>query len=282
MVCGQNVSVLGKLVAVVAVFVFASGAVSAQSTNTDQQAESAGNFQLSVGVKLHSNRVSGDGAAPVETLNGRVVPAEGLRTDSELSYIPVISARYRDFFVSASHLAKTNYSFTLPEGPRLNFDRSETDVNFGYYVLPGLALSLGYKEISVYPRSGLGNDYRYKGPTVGLLGYGPLGHGFGIYGNLAYGKLNLSPTDGIEAGKRNTYVASEVGFAYSWDFRESSRLLKSVNVTFGFRNQTVETDNPVSVASTQLTPSGFIVTGTGKKHLENTSRGPVLGVIISF
>ena len=264
---------------------FISTGVRAENADAKNQAEVTtsvlGDLQLSIGLKLHPNRTTAISGSAINTTSGPALVADRFRSGTELTYIPIFSARYKNLFVSASHLAATSYSTLSDVIPGdVNFDRNETDVNVGYYVLPGLALSVGYKEVKV---GGLQQgNVKFSGPTVGVSGYGSMGKGFGLYGNFAYGKLDLSPTEPLPDAKRNTYTAVEVGIAYSFDLGESARFIKSVSVTLGYRQQHIEGDKSVTLAKVADLAAGPVVVGTTNTRFENTSRGPVLGLVVSF
>ena len=75
---------------------------------------------------------------------------------SELAIIPIVSVRYRDFVGSISGIPSTDFSFD--DGS--SGTREEFDANIGYFVMPGLALTLGYKKVS---QSGDAGRYRPAG-----------------------------------------------------------------------------------------------------------------------
>ncbi len=249
-----------------------------QGDEVVQKTSKLGDLQFSFGLKLHTNKVTATALLPVDTTSGSVDILDNFRSSTENTLIPAFSLRYGNFFASASHFLETDYEFqAAAAGVRLKLNRRETDVNLGYYVLPGLGISVGYKQLKVNTLQ----DLKYEGPSIGLSGYGSIGGGWGLYGNIAYGKLQLKPSF-VENDKKNTYVTQELGIAYSFDFRDTARLVKSLTLTLGYRNQTIESEKPVSVAQVSVVNGAPTVVGTSSAHLENVSRGPVLGLVISF
>ena len=121
--------------------------------------------------------------------------ADAINSGTELTPILLGSIRYKNFFVSASHFLDTNYNIkTQLTGASVDVGRNETDLNIGYYVLPSLSLSLGYKEVKF--DGGLG-DAKYAGPVIGISGYGSMGSGFGLYGSFAYGDFTLTSSGAV-------------------------------------------------------------------------------------
>lgn len=132
---------------------YATGALAQQAAATS--AASGPDLSITLGLKLHWNRISTNAPGLVLTTSGVAPVSDELRTGAETSIIPIVSARYRDFFASASYLGKTDYSATQPAtGLPYNFEREEYDLNFGYYILPGLAVTVGYKNVDTTAKFG--------------------------------------------------------------------------------------------------------------------------------
>jgi hypothetical protein len=272
------------LVSAVGFVTGADAQVVADSKDEVSTADSDSAFQFSLGLKLHPNRVTGATIVPVTTPSGTVFAADVVRSSTELTIIPFASARYKDFFVSGSHFLESRYEFEVPLlNRRLTSDRSETDVNVGYYVLSGLALSVGYKELrSKQPESGSVN-FKFSGPTVGASAYGSLGSGFGLYGSAAYGRLDFKAAVAVPGADTSTYITTEVGLAYGFGAgRTSQRLVKSVTAILGYRYQSIEATGETEVATLAVINGEPTVVGQTRRKLETNSRGPVLGVVISF
>lgn len=253
------------------------------SAKDSEASEPSSNWHASIGIKLHPNRITGTTGFPLLTTAGAVFASDSVRTGTELTPILLGSVRYRNFFVSASHFLDTDYDAKLQQSSvtvSVN-DRNETDINIGYYVLPSLSLSIGYKEMKY--GSDLGAA-KYSGPFVGVSGFGSLGSGFGLYGSFAYGAVKIDASAVPDGAKNFSYINYEGGLAYSFDFRERGGFLNALTITLGYRYQNIESKN--------AWPSQLVVDSGGgvliplgppsSVHVSNTSQGPVLGLIISF
>jgi hypothetical protein len=145
--------------------------------------------------------------------------------DHEFTSIPVLSLRYKNFFVSGSYYAETTFSFPRTAGSvidvaidqsgniidraatlvDLSAKRSEWDVALGYYLNPYLGVTVGYKNMnqdvtttsSLVDTSGQvlvrgspsTTKFEISGPTLGLFGSVPVVNRFGVYGSFGYGFL---------------------------------------------------------------------------------------------
>jgi hypothetical protein len=149
------------------------------------------------------------------------VPAE-----AEFVLIPVLSMRYGDFVSSLSVFPSTTYDFVLGGQGK----RKEFDINVGYYITPGVALTLGYKQFE-QSDADTGFRYRLTGPVIGANATAPLGGNFALYGSLALGRLTPSSSDvDLDAD----YQLGEVGFAYSL---ATPSVTKAISFTVGYRTQ---------------------------------------------
>lgn len=249
----------------------------------DQAApEASSNWQTSIGIKLHPNRVSGTAGFAVPTVAGTVFTTDALSSGTELTPILFGSVRYKNFFISGSHFLDTDYKISLQQSGRGGINRKETDINLGYYVLPSLSLSIGYKELKFGGELG---GFKYSGPVVGISGFGSMGSGFGIYGGLAYGALTISAQGEIpDDAKKYTYLNYEGGLAYTFDFRERRGFLDAITLTLGYRYQNFESKNAVSSQLVVDSGGGVLIPlgPPSRVHISNTSQGPVFGMIVSF
>lgn len=190
----------------------------------------------------------------------------------EVVPIPVASVRWKDFFVSASYFAQTDYHF----GTLVDAEREEFDVAMGYYVLPPyLALAAGYK----YINQKIGPvDYDIDGPTVGFVGAVPMKYGFSLYTNFAFGFLEANSAAFEEAfdsfvlddDRESNYWLVDTGIAWTYNMKETAPelLLSQATVTLGYRHQQVETEG---VATFNDDDDGI-----------DTTRGVALGVNFTF
>ena len=224
--------------------------------------------------------------------------------DDGIGYIPTLGLRYKDFFTSASGMFATAYKFNAPPGgipipvnpPQtiltgIGASRQEADVNFGYYVHPMLAVSIGYKGIFQTLHvpgnvAGLINPdsiacgpepsqlkYAYNGPTVGLsanvqLGQGGLGllpWGLGIYGNLGGGYMFESHSRVCNSfGNHAAYGVGELGLAY-----KPGQL--PLLFTVGYKYQ---------LLNTQL--NNNFKNAFNQNSVDDVTRGPLIGLIFVY
>ena len=76
--------------------------------------------------------------------NGNNIALTQVSASNKLLLVPLLSVRYGNFVGSASYVPSTQFSFADGGSGK----RKEFDANVGYSVLPGLALTLGYKSVS--------------------------------------------------------------------------------------------------------------------------------------
>jgi len=140
--------------------------------------------------------------------------------------IPLLSARYGDFVGSISGYRPTDYSFVDGSGGNA---RKELDANVGYFVLPGLALTVGYKKVG--QRAGTDN-YELGGLTAGLSATAPLSPSVGLYGSFGLGRMKDTGASTVKFDA--DYRLSEVGLAYSLPM---DGRIKALSFTLGYRTQ---------------------------------------------
>jgi hypothetical protein len=183
--------------------------------------------------------------------------------DLETAVIPVGSLRYKDFLVSGSYLLSKDFQFNpAPDYPTT--ERREYDVNLGYFVVPGLAVSLGWKDVK-YDTSDGGYTWHLKGPTLGLSGSAPLAPWSSLYGSLAYGRPKLKD-NAVFNDVRANYLLTELGLAFPLGHFSDS--LHGFVVTAGYRYQRIGAKSNVAGA-------------TSDELFENT-QGAVLGISYSM
>jgi hypothetical protein len=154
--------------------------------------------------------------------------------------------RYGSWLATASYFANTTYSLGGDVSPTtgslgaLSAQWKEIDGNLGYYILPSLAVTLGYKQIDQdFTNPNL--PYRWVGPTVGVAASAPLRGALGLYGTFAYGRLRLEAPVPDAAGETHfnaDYLLGEFGLSYGVPTPLSSL---SFSVTLGYRAQIVST-----------------------------------------
>jgi hypothetical protein len=252
-----------------AVVSFALPCVTAAPANAAEDA--GGNeWALTGGVKLWATSWESWIVVPTVFNKASRDVVETINSSTELAAIPQASVRYGNWLASASGLISTGYTFKPSWGSSLAASRYEIDGNVGYYVLPGLALTAGYKQID----QKFGGTYKWRGPTAGLSGTGGLGHGFSVYGAVGVGfmKGDLPFADGAGRTRLNaSYFLGEAGIAYS--FGNIGWLTRSLNVTLGYRSQTLTTKG-YDLADTNTSPATI-----SRQDVHDTTHGATLSVI---
>ena len=185
-----------------------------------------------------------------------------LKADTELAVIPLVSLRYKEFLVSGSYMTSTDFKFSSDYTP----ERREYDINFGYFILPSLAATVGYKNVSYDSPDGY--DWEAKGWTIGLSGSAPVAPWMSLYGNLAYGRPKVSDNSGVFNSSRGRYLLTEFGLAFPLGQVEPS--LRGFLVTAGYRYQRIGADPAPGLA------------GVGSRELFEYTQGPVLGFSYSM
>ncbi len=168
--------------------------------------------------------------------------------DDKLTLVPTFSVRWQDWSGSLSALPSTRFSFA--DGG--NGTRQEFDANVGYSVMPGLALSLGYKKVS--QRDGP-SRYEPAGPVAGISGNAPLGGAFSLYGALGIGRLKTPSSGGDEVVKfKADYRLTELGLAYTLN---TEGRLRRWTFTAGYRIQVISSKQAFGTQDGRDTTQGF-------------------------
>lgn len=167
-------------------------------------------------------------------------------------FVPLLSLRYRDFLASISGYRPTDYEFV---GGGSN-SRKELDVNLGYFVLPGVAVSLGYKKVG---QKGDSDNYELAGLVAGLSATAALGNSFSLYGSLGLGRMKDTAASTVKFDA--DYRLTEVGLAYSL---ATDRLAKALTFTVGYRTQVLSSKEALGAQDgrdlTQGLTLGFVAT----------------------
>jgi hypothetical protein len=266
-----------------------AGAPGVAATSSTPPSSSSKDFAIAVGLKIWLTEwntwrtpnfaASGSG---ISATRGQNINTLTSTSDSEVSPVPSFTARYKDFFLSGSYLATTDYQFSeqsqvydlrntntgLIVPATLNYkltgSREEWDVTLGYQVLPYLAATVGYKSIEqnfyqqgcVATAPGLGTvlclpgqlneRVTYAGPTLGLSGSAPIGHGFGLYGSFAYGWLGANYNSNVSDSQVGSvdYYVGELGVTYSHLMKDFPVYLPLTSATAyaGYRYQSYESE----------------------------------------
>lgn len=189
-------------------------------------------------------------------------------SSSTTAVVPFISARYRDWGVSASTMLKKEFTLENPASV-LPFDRQEWDINGLYYFAPAASVSLGYKSIKW-------GDVKYAGPLAGLSASAPVSGTIGMYGTVAYGRLKFEPS-AVSAGYGFSsamcdYNLVEFGMSHSFGKLASA---SNVAVTFGYRHQRITSNNIWPIHNN-------VNSNVTYTSVRDTVSGPTLGVVMGF
>ena len=159
--------------------------------------------------------------------------------------IPLLSVRYRDFMGSISGYRPTDYD--LSDGSTNS--RKELDINLGYYVAPGVALTLGYKKVGQKADT---DNYELAGPVVGVSGTAPLGNGFSLYGAFGLGRMKSTGASTVHFDA--DYRLTEAGGAYTLP---TPRFTKALTFTAGYRTQVFTSKQATETQDARDLTQGF-------------------------
>ena len=186
-----------------------------------------------------------------------------ISADPEVAFIPLLSARYGKFMASVSGITSTDY--THKDGNEGS--REEFDINVGYYVLPTVAITAGYKKVQQTGEDdspdGVG-IYRPSGLVVGISGSAPIHGPWSLYGNLSLGKLETPSGDEIDFDM--DYRLTEIGIAYTMQGKSKP---KHWTFTAGYRMQVMNSKDAFEAAE-------------GSQDGLDTTQGFSLGVVATF
>jgi hypothetical protein len=246
------------------------GLAHGQATSEDSSSESQ--LLVAIGAKGWANTWQGWLRVPTAFGESSRDIIQTVSSSARVAVIPQLSVRYGDWFLTGSTLTDTSYSLKPNWGNSISGTRNEIDANAGYYPLPGLAISLGYKQLTQY----FGGKSEWRGPTIGLSGTAGLGGGFSVYGTVGFGmmKADTVPDGSGKASFDANYYLSEAGLAYS--FGNMGRLFRSVSLTMGYRAQTVVTKD-YQLADRNETPATL-----SSQNVRDTTQGAALGLIAVF
>lgn len=190
--------------------------------------------------------------------------------NTQVAALPTMTLRYSRFFLSAGY-ARYSANFDLNSAPVAatnspniitsrhdHIGRRELDINAGYFVLPGFALTVGYKgarenrESSSQAAPGIALNLlnaKFDGLLLGALGsyeivpgfsgYGQFGYGIGR-GKFKYGEA--TPAPGTQVKNNPRYILTEIGVAYQLPIK--SQWVQRTSVALGYRSQTVKQKAP--------------------------------------
>jgi hypothetical protein len=225
-------------------------------------------FSLTVGAKGWINDWTSWRVDNVFANTGPVQISEPLHSQTRFTVTPQVSLRYRNLLLSSSYLAAADYSLKGSLAT-VAASRSEFDANAGYYLLPGLTVVLGYKEVRQDYGTG---TFKWNGPTAGIAGSVPIGatH-WSLYALYGYGLLKLKVPEGeADINGRTSfdsnYSVLEGGAAYDFGF---DSFVKNLRLTIGYRAQV-------------LTTRGYQLLNGGSPDEQDFTQGVTVGISTSF
>jgi hypothetical protein len=231
---------------------FALGVLSAPALAQTSDAATDNQLRFTVGLKLWLTNW--------ETWNH---PNEAERADTKAAWIPNLAVSYGRFFGTFGYFTKTSYNFPVAIG---KVDRTEFDLNGGYWVLEGeggrLGLTLGYKEVT--QKFSAGFDEKIKAQTIGFTGSGHITGPWSLYANGAYGPAKETGSPPAFSGK-GYYASGEAGIAYA--------LARRTVLTAGYKGQVVDVGGDCS------TFSGWV---TKDARCRDTTDGFIIGISHTF
>lgn len=198
-------------------------------------------------------------------------------TDTKAAPVPFLGVRYGNFTASASHWVKTSYDFEeLPS----DVNRKELDVTVGYYILPQIAVSAGYKNAKVDRLSPLAEGgSKTEAFLIGASGSVPLeGTGrLSLYGNFAFGPGKSTSYVGGNNNKVDvTYRIGEIGLSYQL-LSAPQGALKHLGLSLGYRAQIV-TFKDVPLSTYTLSNPTIPVSVVERKDIQTNTDGVVIGL----
>ncbi len=248
----------------------------------EDSAPSGDNLKVTLGLKAWDNKWT----SAAKAYSGAII---AIPTSEELPLLPLVSVKWKNWSISASSYTKTTHK--APSYPdqvyvpskiaaNVNYmetpiDREEYDISVGYDVLPGLTVSLGYKNVkqtfntayqitacdaavgSGYDCPSLQNGVQrdtdtatYTSTILGVQGSSLLGDTkFFVYGNASMsidGSWKFESSDGLSIQHNGDYTSTEFGLGYL--------LSKNMVLTLGKKHQVIDDK---SMGSADVT-SGFI------------------------
>jgi hypothetical protein len=259
-----------KILSVAVLACLALGAMAPMAAYADDDIQVGKDTFLNAGAKLwintwQTNLTNYSGQAWNQLTEGPVV-----------GFIPSIALRHKRIFASGSFMVTPDYTFPTQTNfigntgsiakDDVKASRQEADLNIGFYIVPQIALTIGYKGItesfkvthSVNNGAATTTDSKVylNGVTYGVTGSAPMGNGWSVYGSGAGGYMlvNYGPTRS-NYDDSALYEASELGFA--WHPHASS-----FSATAGYKFQLIQTKiSPQNSTNFQNLPRNEVTRG---------------------
>lgn len=172
---------------------------------------------VSAGLKVWNTHWTTFGYGPVENGSRTLKQVE---SEVKPVLLPLLSVRWGPWLASVAAYRSTQHRrIDEDDGDR----RAELDANVGYAVLPGAAVTLGYKQVS--QKAG-DTDYKLGGPVLGFSAAAPLGGPVSVYGSFAFGRFKPKGNVDLDAH----YRLLEAGLSYTLAMEQ---IVKSLSFTLG-------------------------------------------------
>jgi hypothetical protein len=157
-----------------------------------------------------------------------------------------LTAKKGDYFASVSTLMETSYVFSSATVARKDFD-----LGLGYRLNENISLIGGYKSLTMTDHSISNYVEKHAGAYVGLAGFKLLNDTSFLYGNF-WVAPSMTSTGTAAVDKLSDFKAQnyEIGFGQA--------LTSSTQVTLGWRNQQMKTNNQTQNRSETYTMKGLI------------------------
>jgi hypothetical protein len=246
----------------------ASLALGLLASPASQAQEAPPATQFSVGVKIWSASwmsylpatYVGVGANNQPLVADVVNSVEGSRRTSAL---PLLAVRYGNYLASASY-GRFSSDFSILNSPVAtaggtvvssrsdHFVRNESDLTLGYFVLPGVALTAGYKYATESRDTRLGTatqaapllESRVRSLLVGVVGSFPVHDALSAYVQAGYGPARVhtrTADNSIAIDVNGRYLIGEIGLSYPFLIDKAG--LRAATAAIGYRTQTMKTDS---------------------------------------
>jgi hypothetical protein len=245
----------------------ASLALGLLASPASQAQEAPSATQFSFGVKIWSASwmsylpatYVGVGANNQPLVADVVNSVEGSRRTSAL---PLLAIRYGNYLASASYgrfssdFSVLNSPLATPGGTVVtarsdHFVRNESDLTLGYFVLPGVALTAGYKYATESRDTRLGTtqaapllESRARSLLVGVVGSFPVHDALSAYVQAGYGPARIkthTADNSVAIDVNGRYLIGEIGLSYPFLIDKAG--LRAATAAIGYRTQTVKTDS---------------------------------------
>jgi len=195
-----------------------------------------------------------------------------------------VGVRFRDFLGSMTYFVPTSYSGE--GGLSKSVERSELDINVGYFIMPSVLLSIGYKKGKIdriSDRDDIDTEQNIDAILVGLSATAPLTDRLSLYGNFAYG-FGRTESEQKDARREDSYdsryAIGELGVSMRLFESSPNAFLKSASASIGYRVQSYTIDG--SGFGTYAGPIDLIPLSTTKQDIRTSTNGVVLALIATF